>query len=190
MHGCRTASDQTVLDGFGFVATDCRWFETVLQGRFYAPKSVDKGLFMLAPALTVIPAMIGFLVIPWGGYLEIGGDNSSGHGGEHQHWCYIYSCNCWSLGVIWRCYLVAGLRTISIRSLEAFAQARKLSVTKFQWDLALLCVVLAAGTFTSRNDRCSATRMGSGTFCSNHLLRFCFMSACLQKRIEHPFDLG
>ena len=38
----------------------------------FTPKSVDKGLFMIAPALTVIPAMIGFLVIPWGGYLEIG----------------------------------------------------------------------------------------------------------------------
>ncbi|MBT5137096.1 MAG: NADH-quinone oxidoreductase subunit H, partial [Phycisphaerae bacterium] len=38
----------------------------------FVPKGADKGLFSLAPALTVIPAMIGFLVIPWAGGLELG----------------------------------------------------------------------------------------------------------------------
>jgi len=33
----------------------------------YAPKNVDKILFTLAPALAVIPALIGFVIIPWGG---------------------------------------------------------------------------------------------------------------------------
>lgn len=37
----------------------------------FAPKNVDKVLFTLAPVFAVVPALIGFVVIPWGGYLEI-----------------------------------------------------------------------------------------------------------------------
>jgi NADH-quinone oxidoreductase subunit H len=39
----------------------------------YSPRNVDRGLFLLAPALAVIPAMFGWAVIPWGGAMEIGG---------------------------------------------------------------------------------------------------------------------
>jgi NADH-quinone oxidoreductase subunit H len=34
----------------------------------FTPSRVDKILFTLAPAIVVIPALIGFAVIPWGGY--------------------------------------------------------------------------------------------------------------------------
>jgi NADH-quinone oxidoreductase subunit H len=37
----------------------------------YMPKSADKVLFTLAPATIVIPAMIGFLIIPWGGFIDV-----------------------------------------------------------------------------------------------------------------------
>lgn len=33
----------------------------------YTPDRVDKVLFMLAPAIIIIPALIGFIIIPWGG---------------------------------------------------------------------------------------------------------------------------
>lgn len=37
----------------------------------YTPANVDKGMFTLAPALTVIPALIGFAVVPWAGSLDL-----------------------------------------------------------------------------------------------------------------------
>ncbi len=37
----------------------------------YAPTNVDKALFTIAPALAIIPALIGFVIIPWGGYISL-----------------------------------------------------------------------------------------------------------------------
>ncbi|MEM1330530.1 MAG: complex I subunit 1 family protein [Planctomycetota bacterium] len=37
----------------------------------YTPASVDKVLFTLAPAVIIVPALIGFAIIPWGGAVEI-----------------------------------------------------------------------------------------------------------------------
>jgi NADH-quinone oxidoreductase subunit H len=37
----------------------------------YNPPGVEKWLFILAPAFIMIPAMIGFVIIPWGGQLEL-----------------------------------------------------------------------------------------------------------------------
>lgn len=37
----------------------------------YAPSRVDKILFSLGPALIIIPALIGWAVIPWGGHVDI-----------------------------------------------------------------------------------------------------------------------
>ncbi|MEO1235331.1 MAG: complex I subunit 1 family protein [Planctomycetota bacterium] len=39
----------------------------------YTPPNVDKALFMAAPALAVIPALIGWAVIPWGGLWDFPG---------------------------------------------------------------------------------------------------------------------
>jgi NADH-quinone oxidoreductase subunit H len=38
----------------------------------YTPGKVDKFLFTLAPVLIIIPALIGFAVIPWGGFWDLG----------------------------------------------------------------------------------------------------------------------
>ncbi len=38
----------------------------------YTPSNVDKVLFTLAPAIIIIPALIGFVIIPWGGVWHVG----------------------------------------------------------------------------------------------------------------------
>lgn len=65
---------QKLFRGFGFwglgqSAADGLKF--VLKEDF-TPRGADKFLFSLAPAAAVVPAMIGWAVIPWGGALEVG----------------------------------------------------------------------------------------------------------------------
>jgi NADH-quinone oxidoreductase subunit H len=37
----------------------------------FTPRNVDKVLFTLAPAMALIPALIGFVIMPWGGYWAV-----------------------------------------------------------------------------------------------------------------------
>jgi NADH-quinone oxidoreductase subunit H len=37
----------------------------------YTPPHVDRFLFMLAPVLVIVPALLGWAVIPWGGWYEL-----------------------------------------------------------------------------------------------------------------------
>ncbi len=38
----------------------------------YTPPRVDRVMFLLAPVVVIVPAMLGWAVIPWGGYLSWG----------------------------------------------------------------------------------------------------------------------
>lgn len=37
----------------------------------YMPRGADRALFTLAPMLAIIPAFIGWAIVPWGGYIDI-----------------------------------------------------------------------------------------------------------------------
>jgi len=51
---------QPIADGLKFILKE-----------EYAPKGVDRAVFTLAPAFIMLPAMLGFVVIPWAGTLDL-----------------------------------------------------------------------------------------------------------------------
>lgn len=52
---------QSLADGLKFILKED-----------YMPRGADKALFTLAPALAVIPAFIGWAIVPWGGEFTLG----------------------------------------------------------------------------------------------------------------------
>jgi NADH-quinone oxidoreductase subunit H len=51
---------QPIADGLKFIMKE-----------EYTPRGADRAIFMLAPAFIMLPAMLGFLVIPWAGTLDL-----------------------------------------------------------------------------------------------------------------------
>jgi|TARA_B100000959_G_scaffold175649_1_gene183872 NADH-quinone oxidoreductase subunit H len=153
----------------------------------FTPKSVDKGLFMLAPALTVIPAMIGFLVIPWGGYLEIGG-TSVAIMGANINIGVIYIVATASLGV----YGVA-LGGWASNNKYSFLGGLRASAQIISYEipmgLALLCVVLAAGTLLP--ETIVAQQLdGQWNIVHQPIVAILFYICLLAESNRAPFDLA
>ncbi|MEE1545393.1 MAG: complex I subunit 1 family protein, partial [Alphaproteobacteria bacterium] len=111
----------------------------------FMPRGVDRALFMLAPALTVIPAMIGFVVIPFGGFLDLGDGQQVAIMGADINIGVIYLVAAASLGV----YGIA-LGGWASNNKYSFLGGLRASAQMISYEipmgLALLCVVLTAGT--------------------------------------------
>jgi len=122
----------------------------------YMPKGADKYLFTLAPIIVVIPALIGFAVIPWGGMLDfptmhIPVLNWTIEGGPvHVTGAVI------NIGIV---YLIAigslGIYGITVggwasNNKYSFLGALRASSQMLSYEipmgLALLCVLLVTGT--------------------------------------------
>lgn len=153
----------------------------------FTPKSADKGLFMLAPALTVIPAMIGFLVIPWGGYLEIG-ETTVSIVGANINIGVIYIVATASLGV----YGVA-LGGWASNNKYSFLGGLRASAQIISYEipmgLTLLCVVLVAGTLLPQTIVAQQLE-GQWNILQQPLVAILFYVCLLAEANRAPFDLA
>jgi NADH-quinone oxidoreductase subunit H len=122
----------------------------------YRPTNVDKVLFTLAPAIVIIPAFIGFVIIPWGGVWdmpllnlpiigEIGGEKVHVTG-AHVNVGVVYLLAVASLGAYgitlggW----ASNNKYSFLGGLRATAQMISYEIPL---GLALLATLLIAGTF-------------------------------------------
>ena len=155
------------------------------------PSNVDKALFVIAPVLTVIPALISFAVIPWAGRLNlpeflgggrvaiIGGDVSIG---------LLYLVAVTSLGVYG--VAIGGWASNNKYSfLGGLRAAAQMISYEIPMGLTLLCVVLAAGTLLPI-DIVKGQLEGSWNIVHQPIAAFIFYICMLAEGNRAPFDLS
>ena len=154
----------------------------------FMPKGVDKGLFTIAPALTVIPAIIGFLVIPWAGGLELSGGETVAVMGANINIGVIYFVATASLGVYgvsiggW----ASNNKYSFLGGLRAGAQIISYEIPM---GLALLCVVLTSGTLLPESI-VSQQLAGQWNIVQQPLIAILFYICLLAEANRAPFDLA
>ena len=166
----------------------------------YTPAGVDRSIFTLAPALIIIPAMLGFAIIPWGGIVDLSSlpkalvDWLGVEGvtvkivGADVNVGVIYLIAAASLGV----YGVA-LGGWASNSKFSFLGGLRASAQMISYEIpmgvALLCVVLAAGTLDPMVI-VERQQTGSWNLLQQPLAAIIFYTCMLAESNRAPFDLA
>ena len=153
----------------------------------FMPKGVDKGLFTLAPALTVVPAMIGFLVIPWAGMLELPG-GSVAVIGANINIGVIYIVATASLGV-YGVALGGWASNNKYSFLGGLRGSAQIISYEIPMGLSLLCVVLASGTLLPETIVAQQLE-GQWNIVQQPLVAILFYVCLLAEANRAPFDLA
>jgi len=155
----------------------------------FIPRGADRFLFIIAPALTVMPALIGFVVIPWAGTLYIGGQSVHIIGAD-LNIGIIYLIAVASLGV----YGVA-LGGWASNSKYSFLGGLRASAQMVSYEipmgLSLLIVILTAGTVLPIE--IVNAQMGEGAawyLLQQPIVAILFFVCMLAEANRTPFDLA
>ena len=166
----------------------------------YNPKGVDKALFFLAPGFIVAPAIMGFVVIPWAGTTDLTSViNWLGIGQAGATYTVKFIGADINIGIV---YLLAtaaiGVYGVSLggwasNNKWSFLGGLRASAQMISYEipmgLALLCVVLAAGTF---NPYTIVQQQVSGQWnlVQQPLAAIIFYTCLLAEANRAPFDLA
>ena len=182
---------QPIADGLKFIMKE-----------EYTPRGVDKALFMIAPALILIPAMLAFTIVPWAGTLDLSqlpfgvAELLGVQGvtvkvaGAVVNVGMIYLLAVASLGV----YGVA-LGGWASNSKFSFLGGMRASAQMISYEipmgLALLCVVLTAGSLDPYAI-VNAQSPGHGTWMllQHPVAAILFYTCMLAEANRAPFDLA
>jgi NADH-quinone oxidoreductase subunit H len=153
----------------------------------YIPKRADRVLFLLAPGLTVIPALISFAVIPWAGTLQIAGE-SVAVAGANVNIGIVYLVAVTSLGVYG--VVLGGWASNSkyafLGSLRAAAQMVSYEIPM---GLAILTLILLAGTVRPA-EMVAQQLEGQWFILHQPVAALLFMTCMLAEANRLPFDLA
>lgn len=160
----------------------------------FMPRGADRTLFVLAPALSVIPALIGFVVIPWAGTLDLASipfldlSGTVRIVGADVNVGVIYLIATASLGV----YGV-GLGGWASNNKYSFLGGLRASCQMISYEipmgLCLLCVILAAGTVRP-TEIVGAQLSGQWYLLHQPLAAIIFYTCLLAEANRAPFDLA
>lgn len=155
----------------------------------FIPRGADRFLFIIAPALTVTPALIGFVVIPWAGMLDVGGKTVSIIGAD-VNIGIVYLIAVASLGV----YGVA-LGGWASNSKYSFLGGLRASAQMVSYEipmgLSLLTIILTAGTVLP--NKIVEAQIGEGHawyLLQQPIVAVLFFTCMLAEANRTPFDLA
>ncbi|MHC5023125.1 MAG: complex I subunit 1/NuoH family protein, partial [Planctomycetota bacterium] len=162
------------------------------------PKGADKTLFVLAPVLAAIPAMIAIAVIPWGGLMDLAtipvvGQHLSGSvklAGADVNIGIVYLVATGSIGV-YGVVLGGWASNNKYSFLGGLRASAQMISYEIPLGLALLCVILTAGTV--RPDLIIAAQTGEGNqwfLIHQPLAAILFYTCLLAEANRAPFDLS
>ena len=166
----------------------------------YNPKGVDKALFFLAPGFIVAPAIMGFVVIPWAGTTDLTSViNWLGVGQAGATYTVKFIGADINIGIV---YLLAtaaiGVYGVSLggwasNNKWSFLGGLRASAQMISYEipmgLALLCVVLAAGTFNPYTIVEQQVH-GQWNLVQQPLAAVIFYACLLAEANRAPFDLA
>jgi NADH-quinone oxidoreductase subunit H len=160
----------------------------------YTPKHVDKAMFLLAPAFLAIPSLVGFVVIPWGGSLDLSTIPYLGLTGTVK----IVGADV-NIGVVYMLALaslsVYGVALGSWASNNKFAflggmrAAAQIISYEIPMGVSLLCVVLLAGSFVP-SQIVAAQQSGVWFIFQQPVAALLFYACMLAETNRLPFDLA
>ncbi len=154
----------------------------------FMPRGVDRVLFILAPAFTAIPALIGFVIIPWAGRLQLSNGESVAIMGANINIGIVYLVATASLGV----YGV-GLGGWASNNKYSFLGGLRAAAQMISYEipmgLSLLCVILAAGTLLPM-DIVQQQLDGQWNLIQLPLVAILFFICMLAEANRAPFDLA
>jgi NADH-quinone oxidoreductase subunit H len=166
----------------------------------YNPTGVDKALFFLAPGFIVAPAIMGFVVIPWAGATDLTGlVQWLGIGQAGADYTVRFIGADINIGIV---YLLAtaaiGVYGVSLggwasNNKWSFLGGLRASAQMISYEipmgLALLCVVLAAGTFAPYAI-VEQQLTGQWNLVQQPLAAVIFYTCLLAEANRAPFDLA
>lgn len=164
----------------------------------FMPRGADKALFILAPVLTVIPALVAFAIIPYGGVLDTSTIPFAESLGIDGHQVKIMGADV-NVGLL---YLVAvtalGVYGITLggwasNNKYSFLGGLRAGAQMISYEiplgLALLCVIVMAGSV--RGDEIVAQQVEGQWFLVHQPLAAILFYVCmLAENNRAPFDLA
>ncbi len=155
----------------------------------WIPKQADRFLFVLAPALTVMTALIGFAIIPWAGTLEIAGKEVKIIAAD-VNIGVIYLLAVASLGV-YGVTLGGWASNSKFSFLGGLRAGAQMISYEIPMGLSLLCIILLAGTVMPYDIIAAQKGHGNQWFLLHQpLAAIIFYTCMLAEANRAPFDLA
>ncbi len=164
----------------------------------YTPAGVDKAMFFAAPALLAVPSLIGFVIIPWGGMLDLSTIPFVSEYFSLSGTVQVVGANI-NVGVIYMLAVaslaVYGVALGSWASNNKFAflggvrAAAQIISYEIPMGVALLCAVLMAGSFLP-SQIVAAQQTSTWYILQQPLAAILFYVCMLAETNRLPFDLA